>query len=227
VKGKLKNISNRNQGYLASSEPSSLTASPGYSIIPEKLDSDLKSLLMMMIEDFKKDMYNSLKEIQENTGKQLEALKEETQKFLKELQENTTKQVKEMKMEIETINTLQSETTMEIANLEKRSRVIDVSITNRIQEIEERISGAEDTIENIVTAVRKCKSVVCVPSETPLEKTKFSFVSGRQLEIASGLGKGTCLLPFLVMGLLLVDFCSPCACCSGYLSLCEHLPGSG
>ena len=64
---------------------------------------------MMMIEDFKKDINNSLKEIQENTGKQLEALKEETQKTLK-LQENTTKQVKErnktiqdLKMEIETI----------------------------------------------------------------------------------------------------------------------------
>ena len=35
---------------------------------------------MMMIEDFKKDINNSLKEIQENTGKQLEALKEKTQK---------------------------------------------------------------------------------------------------------------------------------------------------
>jgi hypothetical protein len=36
-----------------------------------------------MIEDFKKDINNSLKEIQQNTGKQLEALKEETQKSLK------------------------------------------------------------------------------------------------------------------------------------------------
>jgi F0F1-type ATP synthase membrane subunit b/b' len=51
---------------------------------------DLKSLLMTMMEDFKKDINNSLKEIQENTGKQVEALKEETQKSLKELQENTT-----------------------------------------------------------------------------------------------------------------------------------------
>jgi hypothetical protein len=63
-----------------------------------------------MIEDFKKDINNSLKEIQENTGKQVDALKEETQKSLKGLQENTTKQVKELdktiqdlKMEIETI----------------------------------------------------------------------------------------------------------------------------
>ena len=84
VGGKLKNISNRNQGYLALSEPNSPTiASPGYTITLEKQDSDLKSLLMMMIEDFKKDINNSLKEIQENTGKQLEALKEETQKSIK------------------------------------------------------------------------------------------------------------------------------------------------
>lgn len=29
---------------------------------------------------------------------------------------------------------------------------------------------------------------VCFPSETPLEKINFSFASGYQLEIASGLG---------------------------------------
>jgi hypothetical protein len=81
VGSKLKNISNRNQGYLASSKPNSPTiASPGYTITPEKQDSDVKSLLMMMIEDFKKDINNSLKEIQENKGKQLEALKKETKK---------------------------------------------------------------------------------------------------------------------------------------------------
>ena len=50
---------------------------------------------MMVREDFKKNINNSLKEIQENTGKQVEALKEETQKSLKELQENTIEQVKE------------------------------------------------------------------------------------------------------------------------------------
>jgi hypothetical protein len=79
--GKRKNISNRKQGYLASSEPNSPTiASPGYPNTPEKQDSDLKSLLMMIIEGFKKDINNSSKEIQKSTGKQLEALKEETQK---------------------------------------------------------------------------------------------------------------------------------------------------
>jgi hypothetical protein len=57
---------------------------------------DLELLLMMMMEDFKKDINNSLKEVQENTGKQVETLKEGIQKSLKELQENTTKQVKEL-----------------------------------------------------------------------------------------------------------------------------------
>jgi hypothetical protein len=97
ARGKGKNISNRNQDYLASSEPSSPTnVNPGYPNTPEKQDSDLKSHLMMMIEEFKKDINNPLKEIQENTGKQVEDLKEETQKSLKELQENTVKQVKEL-----------------------------------------------------------------------------------------------------------------------------------
>jgi hypothetical protein len=57
VKGKHKNISNRNQDYLASSEPSSpTTANPAYPSTPEKQDSDLKSHLMMMVEEFKKDI---------------------------------------------------------------------------------------------------------------------------------------------------------------------------
>jgi hypothetical protein len=79
---------------------------------------------MMMIDDSKKDINDSLKEIQENTGKQLEALKEETQKSLKELLKNTIKQAKEMnkttqdlKMELETVEKSQRETTLELENL--------------------------------------------------------------------------------------------------------------
>jgi hypothetical protein len=55
---------------LTTSEPSSPTKpSLGFSNKPEKQDSDLKSHLMNMREEFKKDKINSLKEIQENTGK--------------------------------------------------------------------------------------------------------------------------------------------------------------
>ena len=46
---------------------------------------------MMLVEDFKKVINNRLKEIQENTAKQVEALKEVAQKSLKELQEDTGK----------------------------------------------------------------------------------------------------------------------------------------
>jgi hypothetical protein len=56
-----------------------------------------------------------------------------------------------MKMEVETIRKSQRETALEIGNLRKRSGVIVVSIINRLQDIEERILGAEDTIENIYT----------------------------------------------------------------------------
>jgi hypothetical protein len=73
--GKHKNRSNRNQGCLASSEPNSPTiASPEYTITPEKQDMDLKSLLMKMMEDYKKDINNSFKEIQKNTSKQVKEL---------------------------------------------------------------------------------------------------------------------------------------------------------
>jgi hypothetical protein len=41
---------------------------------------------MMLVEDFKKGNNNFLKEIQENTVKQVEGLKEEAQKSLTELQ---------------------------------------------------------------------------------------------------------------------------------------------
>ena len=58
VKGRYKNLTNRNQGYLASPEPSCPTT-------PKKQELDLKSRLMMPIEDFKKEINNSLKEIQE------------------------------------------------------------------------------------------------------------------------------------------------------------------
>jgi hypothetical protein len=46
-------------------------------------------------------------------------------------------------------------TTLETENLGKRSRVIDVSITNRIQDIgEKKIPSTEDKTENIATMVK-------------------------------------------------------------------------
>jgi histone acetyltransferase (RNA polymerase elongator complex component) len=143
---------------LASSEQNSPTiASPGYAITPEKQDMDLKSLFAMMMDDFKK-------EIQEKTGKQLEAFKEETQKSPRELQENTTKQVmelnktiQELKKEVETIKKTQRETTLEIETLGKKSGTIDASISNRIQEMEENLRCRRFHREHGHHNQRKCK----------------------------------------------------------------------
>ena len=64
VKGKCKNLANRNQDRSPSSEHSTpISASPGYRNTPEEQDSDSKSYLMMLVEDLKKGINNSLKEI--------------------------------------------------------------------------------------------------------------------------------------------------------------------
>jgi hypothetical protein len=77
AKGKHKNLPNRNQDHSPSSEPSTPTsASPGYPNTPKMQDSDLKSYLLIMVEDIKKDFNNPLKEIQENTAKEVGVLKE-------------------------------------------------------------------------------------------------------------------------------------------------------
>jgi chromosome segregation ATPase len=160
AKGKHEDLTNRNQHHSPSSERSTPTSpSPEHSNTPKKLDLDLKAYLMMMVEDIKTDFNNSLKEIQENTAKELQVLKEK--------QENTAKQVMEMnktilelKREVDTIKKTQSEAMLEIETLGKKSGTMDASIRNRIQEMEERISGAEDSIENINTTIKenaKCK----------------------------------------------------------------------
>jgi hypothetical protein len=77
AKGKCKNLTNRYQDHSPLSEPSTPTsASPGYPNTSEKLEPDLKAYLMMMVEDIKKEFNNSLKEIQENTVKEVQVLKE-------------------------------------------------------------------------------------------------------------------------------------------------------
>jgi chromosome segregation ATPase len=163
AKVKRKDLTNRNQDHSPSSEPNTPTsASPVYPNTPEKLDTDLKAYIMMMVEDIKKDFNKSLKEIQENTDKELQILKKK--------QENTSKQVMEMnktildlKREVNTIKKTQSEAMLGIETLGKKSGTIDLSISNRIQEMEERISGAEDAIENIGTTIKengKCKKIL-------------------------------------------------------------------
>ena len=83
-------------------------------------------------------------------------------------------------MEIEIIKKSQRETTLEIVNLGEKSRVIDASITNRIQEIEERFSDVEDTIEDIDTIVKenaaKCKKILTQNIQKTQERMKDQTV---------------------------------------------------
>ena len=88
---------------------------------------------MKIIESFKEDINNLLKEIQENTGKQVKAL---------------NKVIQDIKVEEKTIKKMQMKVNLKMENLGKRSRITDVSITNRIQDLEERISGVEDIVED-------------------------------------------------------------------------------
>jgi hypothetical protein len=63
ARGKHKNIRKKSQFDLSTSEPSSsTTASTGYPNTPIRQDSDLNSHFMTIIEDFKKDISNSLKQ---------------------------------------------------------------------------------------------------------------------------------------------------------------------
>jgi hypothetical protein len=62
---------------------------------------------------------------------------------------------KKKKEEVETMKKTQRKPNMEIETIGKKSGTIDVSISNRIQEMEERISGAEDSIENMDTTIKE------------------------------------------------------------------------
>jgi hypothetical protein len=66
-------------------------------------------------------------------------------------------------MEVETIKKSQRETNLEKEILGRNSGTIDAIISNRIQEMEERISVAEDSIENMditIKEIAKCKTIL-------------------------------------------------------------------
>ena len=142
AKGRRRNVANRNQGNMVPSEPiSPTTSSPGYPTTPGKQDFDLKSQVMMLMEGFKKDINNSLKEIQENTSKQGEALEE--------LKENSkTGEVIEQRHPGSKDGGRNNNEITKGNNLRHRKPRKEVrshgsNHQQRIQEIEERISDAE------------------------------------------------------------------------------------
>jgi RNA processing factor Prp31 len=71
---------------------------------------------MKIIDSFKEDINNLLREIQENTGKQVKEL---------------NKVIQNLKVGVETIKKTQMEANLEMENLGKRSGITAVSITNK------------------------------------------------------------------------------------------------
>jgi predicted nucleic acid-binding Zn-ribbon protein len=73
------------------------------------------------------------------------------------------KNILDLKREVDTIKKTQSEAMLEIETLGKKPGNINLSISNRIQEVEERISRTENSIENICTTIKeieKCKNIL-------------------------------------------------------------------
>jgi hypothetical protein len=73
------------------------------------------------------------------------------------------KTIQDLKMEVETMEKTQRETILETETLGKKSGTINVSIRHRIQEMDERISGAENSIGNMDTTIKenaKCKKII-------------------------------------------------------------------
>jgi chromosome segregation ATPase len=73
------------------------------------------------------------------------------------------KTIQDLRVEVETIKKTQRETTLVIETLGKKQGNIDVRISKKIQEMEERISGAENSIGNIDKTIKenaKCKKIL-------------------------------------------------------------------
>jgi hypothetical protein len=73
------------------------------------------------------------------------------------------KTIQDIKREGKTIKKTKNETTLEIETLGRKSGMIDSSISNKIQEMEERISGEDNAIENTGTPIKenaKCKRIL-------------------------------------------------------------------
>jgi chaperonin cofactor prefoldin len=86
------------------------------------------------------------------------------------------KTIEDIKMQVETIKKIIRGGNSGDRKLGKKSGAIDASITNRTQEIEERISDTEYSIENIDTTIKenvKCKKIPKHPGNPGQnEKTK-------------------------------------------------------
>ena len=150
AKGKLRNITNRNQGNMAASEPNSpTTATPRYLNTVEKHDLDLKSLVIL--EEHKKEINKALKEIQGNMNK-LEALTMEIQKSLKEIQENMSQQIEANKEEMQkSLKEMQEKLSQQVevmkGKTQKYIKEIQENTNKQVKELSKTIQDRKTEVE--------------------------------------------------------------------------------
>ena len=165
-----KNSSNNLKNNMKTPDPNDPTIEGLKTLNSEEVE---KSAIMKAIESLKQDMNNSLKELDEKYNKKIEEMsKEMDEKYNKKFEEmsksmndilgnqkKTIKQVmetvQELKTEMEAMKKTQNEGRLDMENLGKRTETTESSITNRIQEMEERISESEDTIEKINVLIKE------------------------------------------------------------------------
>ena len=105
-----------------------------------------------MEDKYNKKIEEMSKEMEEKYTKKFEEMSKSVNEILGN-QEKTIKQVMEtvqdLKTEMESMKKSQIQGQLAMENLGKQTETSETSITNRIQEIEERISDSEDTIEKL------------------------------------------------------------------------------
>ena len=105
-----------------------------------------------MEKKYNKKIEEMSKEMEEKYNKKVE----EMSKFINDTQGNQEKTIKkvmetvqDLKTEKESMKKSQTEGRLDMENIGKQTETSGTSITNRLQEIEERISDYEDTIKKI------------------------------------------------------------------------------
>ena len=149
-----KTSSNNLKNNIETPDPSDLTTEGLEHPIPEEVEN---SVIMKAIESLKHGMNNSLKEMEEKHNKKIEEMSkrmedkynkkfEEMNKSVNDTLGNQEKPIKqvmetvqELKTEMEAMKKTQNEGRLDMENLCKQTETSGTSITNRIQEIEERI----------------------------------------------------------------------------------------
>jgi hypothetical protein len=105
-------------------------------------------------------------------------------------------------VEVETIKKTNMEANLEMQTLGKKSGVIDISITNRIQEVEERISGVEDRVEEIDTTLKENSK----HTKTPNTKHPGNSGHNEKTKSKNNWNRGERRFPLLWIALGLIIF---------------------